>query len=117
MRTTSAVINRAEGERDSYINEVRGSSLTAPGQYEVQEGFGKKDKGFTMSSRIERKVEETTAGPGEYELDRANSATRTRTTTFQFSNAEARPANFATSTSEQVGPGHYEVQQQEVKSF
>ena len=105
MRATSAVINKAEGERDSYINEVRGSSLAAPGQYEVQDGFGKTEKGFTIGSRIEKKVEETTAGPGEYDLDRANSATRIRTTTYQFSSSQARPATFATSTSENVGPG------------
>lgn len=79
-----------------------------PGQYESQKQFGKDNKkSFTIGTRSEKKIEKT-AGPGQYDVDRSVSATKTRIRTTVFTKEQARPSSFAKAGDIDVAPGQYD---------
>ena len=69
--------------------------------------FGKDNvKSFKIGTRSPVKFE-TTAGPGQYDVDRSVSVTKQRVQSGAFSKTQARPKTFAVETSS-AAPGQYD---------
>lgn len=94
-KTTTAVDMGSSPPRGTFVNK-QGDSNVGPGQYDDRNyDFGNKAKGFTIGEKRETRTVET-MGPGSYDVDRAQTMTKTKTTsTINMSSSPARPATFA----------------------
>ena len=66
----------------------------APGQYDDGVRFNSNVKSFKIGEKRQEKVE-MTAGPGQYDAERASSVTKSRTRAAIITNEKARPDTFA----------------------
>ena len=66
----------------------------APGQYDDGKRFNSDVKGFKIGERREKKIKKT-AGPGEYEPERAEGMTKCKTPNIDLGKSPARPSSFA----------------------
>ena len=76
-RSQAAFISKGKARPDNFTNKAVADS-DGPGAYEVKKQFGKDVKTMTISRTARYKEIEETAGPGQYDLDRATSVTKTR---------------------------------------
>ena len=67
-------------------------------------------KSFTIGEKRNEKVRDTTAGPGAYSPERADSLTRTKTTNINIGTSEmgTRMELQTNTQSAQLGPGQYD---------
>jgi len=78
----------------------------SPGQYDDRNyQFGSNAKGFTIGEKRETKVSDG-IGPGAYNPERAESMTKTKTTTtINMSSSPGRPSTFARANDSDQSPG------------
>lgn len=62
----------------------------APGQYRQSRNFGEDTKSFTIGTNRESKIART-AGPGQYNVDRAEKLTRPSRTGGKMDKSPSRP--------------------------
>lgn len=81
----------------------------SPGQYDDRNyKFGSNSKGFTIGEKRETKVSDG-IGPGAYNPERAESMTKTKTTTtINMSSSPGRPSTFARANDSDQSPGQYD---------
>ena len=97
-RSQAAIINKGKARPDTFASKEHVDSA-APGQYSVHKEFGKDNvKSFKIGTRSPVKYE-STAGPGQYDVDRSVSVTKQRVQSGAFSKTQARPKTFAIETS------------------
>ena len=66
----------------------------APGQYDDGKRWNSNVKSFRIGEKREERIE-MTAGPGQYDAERASSVTKSRTRAAIITNEKARPDTFA----------------------
>ena len=66
----------------------------APGQYDDGMRFNSNVKSFKIGEKRPEKPREG-MGPGDYEIEIANSVTKTRTVNINMGSSPARPSSFA----------------------
>lgn len=73
-----------------------GDYNVAPGQYDDRNyQFGSNSKGFTIGEKRETRIQET-MGPGSYSPERAETMTKSKTTTtINMASSPGRPGTFA----------------------
>ena len=67
-----------------------GDVNVAPGQYDDGKRFNSGVKGFKIGEKRETRIE-TTAGPGTYDVERAETQTKTKTANINMGSSPARP--------------------------
>ena len=83
-------INLGSSPSRPHSNAVAGSEFQgAPGQYDHGVKFANDVNGFTIGEKREKPIGRT-VGPGEYDVDRANNATRHRSPEVQFGESPSR---------------------------
>ena len=97
----------------------RGDVDVAPGQYDDGKRFNSDVKGFRIGEKRVEKIQ-MTAGPGEYNHERADSLTKTKMANINMGSSPARPSSFAKGGDVNVAPGQYDDGKRfnsDVKSF
>lgn len=88
-RSPMTKLNTASKRPDSFaLAEQIGTA--GPGQYRTIKQFGKDTKKMTIAQKREQKIAKT-AGPGDYEPDRAITLTKTRSANIDLGKSPARP--------------------------
>ena len=64
-------------------------------------------KSFKIGTKSEKKIE-ITAGPGQYDADRADTITKTKIVNINMGSSPSRPASFAKGGDVNVAPGQYD---------
>lgn len=67
-----------------------GDVNVAPGQYNHEKKFGQETKSFRIGEKRETRIEKT-AGPGEYNVERADTQTKTKMVNINMGSSPARP--------------------------
>ena len=62
----------------------------APGQYDHEKKFGSETKSFRIGEKREKPIEKT-AGPGEYETNKADGVTKPKMPNINMGSTPARP--------------------------
>ena len=88
---------------------VSGSEFQgAPGQYDDGIRFNSGVKGFKIGEKKDERIP-VTAGPGEYNHERADNVTKNRTPNINMGTSPSRPGTVAVTGSEfQGAPGQYD---------
>ena len=76
----------------------------APGQYDDGKRFNSNVKSFTISEKRETRTERT-VGPGEYDTNRADSLTKSKSPNINMGSSPSRPHSFAQGGDVNVAPG------------
>ena len=107
--TKTKIVNIDMGKSPSRPTSfVKAGEDVAPGQYDDGMRWNSNSKSFKIGEKRSQKIE-MTAGPGQYEVDKANSVTQTRVKSAIIPAEKARPETFANkSTIDNVGPGQYD---------
>ena len=105
--TTTVNMGASSPARGSF--QRQGDSNVGPGQYDDRNyDFGNKAKGFTIGEKRETRTVES-MGPGAYSPERADTITKTKTTTtINMASSPARPASFAKKEDANIAPGQYD---------
>lgn len=106
---TTTTINMASSPPRPNTFARAADSNVAPGQYDDRNyQFGSNSKGFTIGEKRETKIGGG-VGPGTYDVDRAQTVTKTKTTTtINMASSPGRPSSFARKTDVDVAPGQYD---------
>ena len=67
-----------------------GDVNVAPGQYNHEKRFGQETKSFRIGEKREVRIE-STAGPGTYDVERAERQTKTKMVNINMGSSPARP--------------------------
>jgi len=103
-RSPAAIINKSAPARPKSLAL---NQAAAPGQYDSHKAFGAETKTMTIQRKREQRIE-TSAGPGQYEVDRSLSATKSRSRHAIISK-EKRVETFAIKGQiDSCGPGQYD---------
>ena len=90
-KTKTPNINLGSSPSRPHTNAVQGSEFQgAPGQYDDGIRFNTGVKGFKIAEKREHRIQKT-AGPGEYDHERADSLTKTRTPNINLGSSPSRP--------------------------
>ena len=104
--TTTRTINMASSPARPASFAKHGDVNVAPGQYDDGKAFGTEAKSFTIG--VKRAAKETTSiGPGAYSPERAETITKTKTTTINMGSSPAR-GSFIKKDDANLGPGQYD---------
>ena len=76
----------------------------APGQYDDGKRFNSNVKSFTISEKRNTRTEKT-VGPGEYDTNRADSLTKSKSPNINMGSSPSRPHSFAQGGDVNVAPG------------
>ena len=86
VRTTNINMGTAK----SRAPLVTTTTDTGPGQYNESKQFGSDVKSFKIGQRLDDKIVETTAGPGDYDADRADAVTKTKNANVTMGTSPSR---------------------------
>lgn len=107
-KSPNVIIRKDAPGRPGTFADQSKASFAGPGHYKTTKNFGEEIKSFTIGTKSEKKITET-AGPGQYDADRASSVTKTRIRSAVITKEKARPTSFANPAQvETAGPGHYD---------
>ena len=100
---TSAVGTRLELETNTQTADL------GPGQYEDRSyQIGKDTKSFTIGEKRYERVAETTMGPGDYDIDRADMQVRSKVVGIRMDSSPGRQQTFGVDSNTNLGPGQYQ---------
>ena len=91
----------------------------APGQYDDGKRWNSNVKSMTIGQKRETRAERT-AGPGEYDHEKADAVTKSKMPNITMGSSPSRPKSFAKGGDFDVSPGQYDDGYRfgkEVKSF
>jgi len=90
-KTKSPNINLGSSPSRPHSFGRGGDVDVAPGQYEDRSyKFGNDTKGFTIGEKRETRIERT-VGPGEYDMERADNMTKSKSPQVALGNSPSRP--------------------------
>ena len=79
----------------------------APGQYDDGKRWNSNVKSMTIGEKRETRITKT-AGPGEYDPDRADGITKNKIPNINMGSSPSRPKSFAQGGDVDVAPGQYD---------
>ena len=111
-KTRTATVNM--GSSPARASIVKTTSIdVAPGQYDDRSyEISNSKKGFIIGEKREERIVET-MGPGAYSPDRAETITKTRSTTINMGSSPAR-ASIVKKTDIDIAPGQYDDRSYEI---
>jgi hypothetical protein len=107
-KTANIDMGRSPSRPTSFANPGT-ADHAAPGQYDDRNyNFGTDAKGFTIGEKRETIITRT-AGPGEYDHERSDSLTKTKTVNIDMGRSPSRPSTFAgPGYADHASPGQYD---------
>ena len=102
VRTTNITMGTSPSR--AQMTQKTATTEIGPGQYAYEKQFGEETKTFRIGERRTEKAVETTAGPGDYDLERGDAITRVRTTNINMGSSPAR-GSYIQSNGLDVAPG------------